>query len=187
MTQDYSNTTPRPAAVQFTDGSLPLPAHHEEESETITNLKDIPLTLSRTKTGDSTSSRRSSFGALVERLRSRPGSRSRSQSRSRSNGGDHANDQEGNNGGPGGSPNSGRNSLEDDYQFKYSGRRSSDFTGAYADVARAQAMFMEKLRDDQEMKNIKRNADGLPIPPPLERRRSSVVEILGMGKPLLSR
>ncbi|KAF9189614.1 hypothetical protein BGZ51_009433 [Haplosporangium sp. Z 767] len=182
MTQVYSNTTPRPAAVQFTDG-----VHHEEESETITNLKDIPLTLSRTKTGESTSSRRSSFGALVERLRSRSGSRSRSHSRSRSNGRGHTNDQDGNNGGPGGSPNSGRNSLDDDYQFKYSKRRSSDFTGAYAEVARAQALFMEKLREEQEKKNIKRNADGLPIPPPMERRRSSVVEILGMDKPLLAR
>ncbi|KAF9571144.1 hypothetical protein EC968_001002 [Mortierella alpina] len=175
-----TTTTSRPAAIQFSssEDTRGLPVHQEEESDLPPQLKDLSLSLTRTKTGESTSSRthrrRSSLAALADRLRSRSHSRTRSTSGQLESG-------------DGSGSGSGRNSIDEDYQFKYTNRRSSDFTGAYADVARAQALFMEKLREEQERKNIKKNADGMPIPPPMHRRRSSVTQILGMDKPLLAR
>ncbi|KAF9959800.1 hypothetical protein BGZ72_008718 [Mortierella alpina] len=177
-----ATTTSRPAAIQFSssEDTRGLAVHQEEESESTPQLKDLSLSLTRTKTSESTSSgthrRRSSLAALADRLRSRSHSRTRSTSGQLESGD-----------GAGTGTSSGRNSIDEDYQFKYTNRRSSDFTGAYADVARAQALFMEKLREEQERKNIKQNADGMPIPPPMHRRRSSVTHILGMDKPLLAR
>ncbi|KAF9976992.1 hypothetical protein BGZ73_007298 [Actinomortierella ambigua] len=108
---------------------------------------------------DSKASRRSSLAAFAERLRSR--SRSRSHSRTRAN-------------------------IDDD-EYVYSRRRSSEIKGPYADVARAQAEFMDKLREEQVEKGITHNAEGIPIPPPPERpRRASVTQILGLEKPPLS-
>ncbi|CAO3570937.1 unnamed protein product [Mortierella alpina] len=173
-----TTTTSRPAVIQFSssEDTRGLPVHQEEESESPPQLKDLSLSLTRTKTSESTGSRtqrrRSSLAALADRLRSRSHSRTRSTSGQLESGDGSA---------------SGRNSIDEDYQFKYSNRRSSDFTGAYADVARAQALFMEKLREEQERKNIRQNADGIPIPQPMHRRRSSVTQILGMDKPLLAR
>ncbi|KAG0227662.1 hypothetical protein BGW42_002792 [Actinomortierella wolfii] len=110
---------------------------------------------------DSKASRRSSLAAFAERLRSRSRSRSRSHSRTRAD-------------------------LDDD-EYLYSRRRSSEIKGPYADVARAQAEYMDKLREEQAAKGITVNADGLPIPPPPERpRRASVTQILGLEKPPLS-
>ncbi|KAG0208539.1 hypothetical protein BGX28_000543 [Mortierella sp. GBA30] len=171
--------SPRTSVIQFssTDNIRELPVHQEEEGDAIPKLKDIPLMLTRTKTGESTGSRtlsrRSSLAAFADRLRSHSRTRSSSGQPETTEGID---------------PSSRRSSVDEDYQFKYIKRRSSDFTGAYADVARAQALFMEKLREEQERKNIKFNADGLPIPPPRQHsRRSSVTQILGMDKPLLAR
>ncbi|KAG0362402.1 hypothetical protein BGZ54_008634 [Gamsiella multidivaricata] len=118
----------------------------------------IPLT--KTNTTDSSKSRRSTLAAFAERFRSRSRSHSRSRSRSK---------------GPS------RNSLDASDEVE-------EFRGEYADVARAQALFMDRLREEQAKNNITRNVDGLPIPPPAqhERRRSSLAHILGMDKPLLA-
>ncbi|KAF9983073.1 hypothetical protein BGZ75_005456 [Mortierella antarctica] len=131
-----------------------------------TDSTGIPLT--KTQTTESAKSRRSSLAAFAERFRSR----SRSQSKGRSSLDSGSN----------------RSSMDGD-KFKYSRRRSSEMSGEYADVARAQALFMDKLREEQAKSHITHNADGLPIPPPIERerRRSSVTKILGMDKPLLAR
>ncbi|KAF9898355.1 hypothetical protein BX616_004140 [Lobosporangium transversale] len=183
-----SGALPRPSSIHFAstseDGNRnPVPAHAEDENESSSSgasspriLRSIPLFKSwttDTMRGSSSrpDNRRSSWSNLTERLRTSSHSRSRNQSiddeqvtkdKRKSYGGD-------------------------DFVFKYSGRRSSDFMGAYADVAKAQALYMERLREEQLRKNIKKNIDGLPIPPPVERRRSSVTHLLGMDKPLLSR
>ncbi|KAG0352758.1 hypothetical protein BG005_007835 [Podila minutissima] len=60
-------------------------------------------------------------------------------------------------------------------------------TGPYADVKQAQQEYIAKLRAEQEKHHITTNVDGLPIPPPQQRRRSSLVHVLGLDKPLLSR
>ncbi|KAF9571142.1 hypothetical protein EC968_001000 [Mortierella alpina] len=140
-------------------------AHPISES---TYSTGIPLT--KTHTTESAKSRRSSLAAFADRFRSR----SRSQSRGRSS--------------MDSGSNSNRSSMDGD-KFKYSRRRSSELTGEYADVIRAQALFMDKLREEQAKNHITHNADGLPIPPPIERerRRSSLTKILGMDKPLLAR
>ncbi|KAF9106037.1 hypothetical protein BGX27_009346 [Mortierella sp. AM989] len=68
-------------------------------------------------------------------------------------------------------------------------RRSSveeqEDNAPYADVVRAQNEFMEKLRAEQEKSGITHNADGIPIPR-RSSRRSSVIQILGLDKPLLA-
>ncbi|KAG0362404.1 hypothetical protein BC939DRAFT_504231 [Gamsiella multidivaricata] len=184
MTQAMTITelSPRPSAIQFSEnedprgrsGAIHPLSVHDEEHETPAVLSGIPLT--KTKTSESTNSkssgRRRSLAEFAERLRSR------SHSRSRPNSGIFSNSE---------NTKDRRKSSDEDYQFKYSRRKSSDFTGEYADVARAQALYMEKLREEQERKNVKQNIDGLPIPPPIQRRRSSVAQILGIDKPLLSR
>ncbi|KAG0001760.1 hypothetical protein BGZ80_011441 [Entomortierella chlamydospora] len=146
------------------------------------SVTDIPLT--KVTTTESTKSRRSVFSAIADRFRS--GSRSSSNSRSRSR--PHSKDAH-------------RNSLDIDRVTSIDGdtrhsstevegrdrKRSSG--GDYADVIRAQALFMEKLREERARDNITHNIDGLPIPPPQERerRRSSIVHALGFDKPLLAR
>ncbi|KAF9312569.1 hypothetical protein BG003_006155 [Podila horticola] len=60
-------------------------------------------------------------------------------------------------------------------------------SGPYANVKLAQQEYINKLRAEQEKNNITTNADGIPIPQPQERRRSSVAHVLGLDKPLLSR
>ncbi|KAG0096329.1 hypothetical protein BGZ93_004712 [Podila epicladia] len=60
-------------------------------------------------------------------------------------------------------------------------------TGPYADVKLAQQEYIAKLRAEQERNHITTNVDGLPIPQPQQRRRSSLVHVLGLDKPLLSR
>jgi hypothetical protein len=69
-------------------------------------------------------------------------------------------------------------------------RSSIDEAGPYADVARAQNEFMEKLREEQAKNGVTHNVDGLPIrSAPSSRngsRRSSVAQILGLDKPLLA-
>ncbi|GJJ70561.1 hypothetical protein EMPS_02910 [Entomortierella parvispora] len=128
--------------------------------------------LAQVDTSDSTKSecRRSSLAAFADRLRSKSRSHSRSHSRGRNSLGGGA---------------SGRNSLDE--------RRSStssETNDQYAEVIKAQALFMEKLRAEQEMNGITTNCDGLPIPPASMdhgRRRSSVTQILGLDKHLLAR
>ncbi|KAI7821719.1 hypothetical protein BC939DRAFT_493942 [Gamsiella multidivaricata] len=132
--------------------------------------RTIPLT--KTNTTDSTKSRRrSSLAAFAELFRTQSYSDFRSRSQSK-----------------------GRNSLDENEceveEYKHSRRRSSETGGGkYEDVVRAQALFMDKLREEQARNHITRNVDGLPIPPSMQRdrRRSSLVHILGMDKPLLAR
>ncbi|KAF9918984.1 hypothetical protein BX616_003504 [Lobosporangium transversale] len=139
---------------------------HDEDTRGRRTSSVIPLT--KSLTSDSAKSRRSSLRAFAERLRSRSASQARS-------------------------PTSSRSSFDDNDQrdeFKYSRRRSSEIKGDYADVVRAQALFVDKLREEQLKKGITHNADGLPIPPPIEqreRRRSSFTQALGLDKPLLAR
>lgn len=114
--------------------------------------------------------RRSSLAAFADRLRSKSRSHSRSHSRGRNSLGGGA---------------SGRNSLDE--------RRSStssETSDQYAEVIKAQTLFMEKLRAEQEMNGVTTNCDGLPIPPASVshgRRRSSVTQILGLDKHPLAR
>ncbi|KAI1317754.1 hypothetical protein EDD11_007928 [Mortierella claussenii] len=129
-------------------------------SSTTMPTTDSTIPLTKTLTSESAKSHRSSLRAFAYRLRSRSGSRSP------------------------------RNSMEDVADvFKYTHRRSSDMGGDYADVIRAQALFMDKLREYQVSNHITHNVDGLPIPPPVERehRRSSFTRALGLDKPLLAR
>ncbi|KAF9975064.1 hypothetical protein BGZ65_008437 [Modicella reniformis] len=164
-------SNPRPS-VQFShDDSLRGRDHIAHpisgSQKPVKSTSAIPLT--KTSTTESSKSHRSSLSlsAFADRLRSHSRSRSRSKN---------------------------RNSLEvpdvDEVdEFKYTRRRSSEIGGDYADVARAQALFMDKLREEQFRNHITHNVDGLPIPPPIERERrsSSLTRILGMDKPLLSR
>lgn len=57
----------------------------------------------------------------------------------------------------------------------------------YAATLQTQMYHLEKLRTEQEKNNVTHNADRLPIPPPVEQRRSSVTQILGLNKEFLSR
>ncbi|KAF9934747.1 hypothetical protein BGZ65_003619 [Modicella reniformis] len=182
MAANLSELSP---SVQFPDGEEINTRHscdvrplstHEEESEGMHKIKSLPLRKSKTTDSYSKPGYRRSLASFAERLRGR----SRPQSMIEE---DVAPADSNNADGT-----SSRPKLNDeDYKFKYSGRRSSDFSGAYADVARAQAIYMEKLREEQEKKNIKTNADGLPIPPPMGSRRSSMTHVLGMHKALLAR
>ncbi|KAF9899138.1 hypothetical protein BX616_003258 [Lobosporangium transversale] len=120
-------------------------------------------------------SRRNSISAFVDRLRSRSRSRSRSvverlRSRSRSR--------------------SRQRPLidgsvpeeDEDKEYVYSRRKSTDMRGEYANVLRAQTDYMEKLREEQARSGVTHNVDGIPIPPPVnpprEGRRRSIIAVL---------
>ncbi|KAF9124748.1 hypothetical protein BGW39_007930 [Mortierella sp. 14UC] len=161
MTQSLERTTTNPS-IQFTQEEPERGRDHKAHPLASTP-ESLPLT--KTETTDSTKSRRSSLAAFADRLRSR----SRSKSRSRSQ----------------------RNSLDGDEipeEFEYSTRKSSDMTGEYGEIIRAQTVFMEKLRKEQAANGITHNVDGIPIPPPVnhQRRRSSLSQALGLEKPLLA-
>ncbi|KAF9217085.1 hypothetical protein CPC16_010334 [Podila verticillata] len=72
-------------------------------------------------------------------------------------------------------------------QYRFSRQKSNEISGPYAATLQAQMDHMEKLRTEQEKTNVTHNADGLPIPPPVEQRRPSVTQILDLGKVPLSR
>ncbi|KAG0082410.1 hypothetical protein BGZ93_009474 [Podila epicladia] len=119
--------------------------------------------------------RRGSLAAIADHFRSR--SRSRSQSRT---------------------PSQHRKSIDSSASRSSfdstSSRRSSssEATGAYADVIKAQEQHMQKLRAKQHILHVTHNVDGLPLPPypgteQKSERRRSLVQILGMDKPLLAR
>ncbi|KAF9349560.1 hypothetical protein BGX34_001727 [Mortierella sp. NVP85] len=142
----------------------PRPSVQFNEDETRgRHTATIPLTM--TATTESSKSHRSSisFTAIADRIRR---TRTRSSSRSKS-----------------------RSSVDapsDDEDNKYSKRRSSKIRGEYADVARAQLAYMDKLRSYQAQNNITHNIHGLPIRKP-EEHRFSWANMLGWGKPLLAR
>ncbi|KAF9086406.1 hypothetical protein BGX29_008696 [Mortierella sp. GBA35] len=165
MTQSIENTTN--PSIQFTqEEPIEQPRGRDHTTHPIKTPAPAVIPLTKTATTESAKSRRSSLSAFAERLRSR----SRSKSRSRSQ----------------------RNSLdgtdEIPEEFEYSTRKSSDMTGEYGDVIRAQTIFMEKLRKEQAANGITHNVDGIPIPPPVnhQRRRSSLSQVLGLEKPLLA-
>ncbi|KAF9313555.1 hypothetical protein BG003_005060 [Podila horticola] len=108
--------------------------------------------------------RRGSLAAIADHFRSR--SRSRSQSRS---------------------PSQHRKSVDSSASCS-----SLPEAGAYADVIKAQELYLQKLRAKQHVLHITHNVDGLPLPPypgteEKRERRRSLVQILGMDKPLLAR
>lgn len=115
-----------------------------------------------TQQSTGTGSRRGSISAFVDRLRSRSRSRSRSRPRQTIEG-----------------------VIEEDKEYVYSRRKSSEMHGEYASTLRAQVEYMEKLRTEQAKAGITHNVDGIPIPPPVnpprEGRRRSIVEALSRG------
>ena len=90
---------------------------------------------------------------------------------------------------PSSSSSSGDHHQRDTSNFRYSSWRkpTTEYVGAYAEVTRAQNLFMEKVREEQERNYITRNVDGLLLPSPPIRRQASFSHILGIDKPLLSR
>ena len=178
-----SDLSPRPT---FAEGEDPRSRHstdaRPEAQDETSKVKSLPLR--KSKTTDSYKPGRRSLAFFTDRFRSRPQSMMEED-------GNHADSST-----PTSSKNSSggffsrRKSSDDDTVFKHSGRRSSDFTGTYADIARAQAVFMEKLRDEQMKNNVKTNVDGLPLrpaSPPADNRRISMTQALGMNKALLAR
>ncbi|KAG0001759.1 hypothetical protein BGZ80_011442 [Entomortierella chlamydospora] len=61
-----------------------------------------------------------------------------------------------------------------------------DEDAPYADVVRAQNEFVEKVRAENEKNGVTHNADGIPYPRKNGSRRSSVVHALGLDKPMLA-
>lgn len=102
-----------------------------------------------------------SISSFVNRLRSRSRSRSRSRPRQSIDG------------------------VVEDKEYVYSRRKSTEIHGEYASTLRAQVEHMEKLRAEQAKAGITHNADGIPIPPPVnpprEGRRRSIIESLSRG------
>ncbi|KAF9927761.1 hypothetical protein FBU30_002878 [Linnemannia zychae] len=139
-----------------------------------------------------TSVRRNSLSALAHRIRSRSSSHSRSYSLKRVRSSPVSSDTKSvgitvdrghTTPSACSSPTSPNDSLSS--LFKYPNRKQQpEYVGAYAEVAKAQFLFMEKLREEQERRRITHNVDGLPLPP---RRQTSLNHILGLDKPLLSR
>ncbi|KAG0343994.1 hypothetical protein BG004_004838 [Podila humilis] len=149
------------------------------ESNSFPGHLEMPLTKTnsstRTNGSSKSNSRRNSLAAFAERLRSR----SRSHSRSRSQGRNSLDLSYLNNGN--------RSSLEEEREDGSVERKSSDSGFDYDAIIKAQHDFMENLRAEQLRKNIHTNIDGLPITPPMHRRRSSITQMLGMDKALLAR
>lgn len=146
----------------------PRPSVQFSHEDTNRGRQPTTIPLAMTATTESSKSHRSSisFTAIADRIRSHSRSLSRSRSRSKS-----------------------RRSVDmssDDEDFKYSQRRSSKIGGEYADVARAQLAYMDKLRSWQAQNNVTHNVHGLPIRKP-EEHRLSWTNLLGLGKPLLAR
>ncbi|KAG0053701.1 hypothetical protein BGZ83_000585 [Gryganskiella cystojenkinii] len=165
-----NNVVASTPSIQFTADTQDCRGRDQTAHAINGNNTTFGAPLVQVGTTESTKSerRRSSLAAFAERLRSK----SRSLSRGRSN--------------VSGGGASGRNSLDE------GSRRSSTSSDGdpYSDVVKAQALFMEKLRTEQEKSGITTNCDGLPIPPASMthgRRRSSVTQILGLDKHLLAR
>ncbi|KAG0344383.1 hypothetical protein BG004_004521 [Podila humilis] len=79
------------------------------------------------------------------------------------------------------------NEQEGQEEYRFSRRNSAEISGPYAATLQAQLKYMEKLRAEQEKNEVTCNVDGLPIPPSVNRqRRSSVPQIFGLDKKLLS-
>ncbi|KAG0197177.1 hypothetical protein BGX28_009311 [Mortierella sp. GBA30] len=64
----------------------------------------------------------------------------------------------------------------------------NEHKGPYADVSRAQAQHMERLREVERNLHRTHNIDGLPLPQEnTQRRRSSLLHFLRLDKPILAR
>ncbi|CAO3573981.1 unnamed protein product [Mortierella alpina] len=64
----------------------------------------------------------------------------------------------------------------------------NEHKGPYADVSRAQAQHMERIREAEKNLHRTHNVDGLPLPQENgQRRRSSLAHILRLDKPVLAR
>ncbi|KAF9398549.1 hypothetical protein BGZ94_005970 [Podila epigama] len=174
MTDTIDLASARPS-VQFPEDASAQPPNglkNQAPKEARTDAFPGHLDMPRTKSNSSSKStgRRNSLAALAERLRSR----SRSHSRTRSQN---------------------RNSI--DFSIPEDSRPSIDSVSEdrpsteprfdYDAIILAQHEFMERLRAEQLRNNVHTNIDGIPIPSPTHRRRSSITQILGMDKPLLAR
>ncbi|KAG0335440.1 hypothetical protein BG000_007513 [Podila horticola] len=174
MTQTYftnNNNNNRNSTISFesTNDSRPSIQLSEHSDSDRTGRNQEPRLIAGAAPEKLSSfARRGSLAAIADHFRSR--SRSRSQSRS---------------------PSQHRKSV-DSSASRSSRRSSSSEAGAYADVIKAQEQHMEKLRAKQHILQITHNVDGLPLPPypgteEKRERRRSLVQILGMDKPLLAR
>ncbi|KAI9242041.1 MAG: hypothetical protein BYD32DRAFT_286091 [Podila humilis] len=161
--------TARPS-VQFPESTHPFDdAKKPVMAETDAFPGHLEMPLTKTNSSAKSNSRRNSLAAFAERLRSRSNSRSRSQR--------HSLDA---------STGSNRDSFDESLESDPA-RKLSDSQFDYAAIIKAQHEFMERLRAEQLQKNIRTNVDGIPIPAMINRRRSSLTQILGMDKPLLAR
>ncbi|KAF9349558.1 hypothetical protein BGX34_001725 [Mortierella sp. NVP85] len=170
-----SELTPRPTFAEGEDprGRHSIDARPEVQDETA-KVKSLPLRKSKTTDSYKPDRFRSRPQSMIEEDGNPADSSSTPTTPKNSSGGFFSR----------------RKSSEDNTVFKHSGRRSSDYTGAYADIARAQAAFMDKLREEQMKTGAKTNVDGLPLrpaSPPADNRRISMTQVLGMNKALLAR
>ncbi|KAI1317758.1 hypothetical protein EDD11_007932 [Mortierella claussenii] len=152
----FTSTDPTtvPPAIKVDDQE-----HQERGRNHNVHLVNSEHNSTDTNTGEKSHSRRSSITTLVDRLRSR--------SRSRP-----------------------RQSIDDvleedqDKEYVYSRRKSSDMRGEYASALRAQTEYMERLREEQARNGITHNVDGIRIPPPVnppEGRRRSIIAAFSRG------
>ncbi|KAF9001451.1 hypothetical protein CPC16_000103 [Podila verticillata] len=173
MTQTYTNNNNRNSTISFesnmTRPSIQL-SEHSDSDRTSRSQEPRLITSGVPEQKLSPFARRGSLAAIADKFRTRSSSRSPSQHRK-----------------------SVDSSVSRSSFDSTSSRRSSssEATGAYADVVKAQELHMQKLRAKQHILHITHNADGLPLPPypgtEKSERRRSLVQILGMDKPLLAR
>ncbi|KAG0039947.1 hypothetical protein BGZ82_006060 [Podila clonocystis] len=177
MTQTYINNNNRNSTISFesTIDSRPSIQLSEHSDSGRTGRSQEPrLIASVAPEKLSPFARRGSLAAIADHFRSRSSSRSVSRS-----------------------PSQHRKSIDSSvsrssFDSTSSRRSSSSEAGAYADVIKAQEQHMQKLRAKQHILHITHNVDGLPLPPypgteEKRERRRSLVQILGMDKPLLAR
>lgn len=181
MTQTYinNNNNNRNSTISFesnmTRPSIQL-SEHSDSGRISRNQEPRLIASAVPEQKLSPFARRGSLAAIADRFRTRSSSRTRSQSRSSSQHRKSVDSSES------------RSSFDSTSSRRSS---SSEATGAYADVIKAQEIHMQKLRAKQHILHITHNADGLPLPPypgtEKRERRRSLVQILGMDKPLLAR
>ncbi|KAF9959802.1 hypothetical protein BGZ72_008720 [Mortierella alpina] len=149
-------TQPSPPAIQIED--------QEPERGRKLDAHLVSVSSEDNQEAHKSHSRRSSITDFVERLRSRSRSNSRSRSHSRK------------------SPMEDLKEGEEVKEYQYSRRKSTDMRGEYGAVIRAQTEYMENLRLEQAKNHITHNADGIPIPPPVnpprEGRRRSIIDAI---------
>ncbi|KAF8935237.1 hypothetical protein BGZ58_005155 [Dissophora ornata] len=76
---------------------------------------------------------------------------------------------------------------QENKEYRFSRRKSSEISGPYASTLRSQLDYMEHLREKQESNHITHNVDGILIPPPVNpgEKQPSSTQILGLNKNLI--